>query len=203
MLTEAQQSQLKTITRTLQIIVLGMAGGVFAFMVVATVIGAQQPGGDPLLTYVGAGFAVLAVILWCVVPGVAARKARQAIVDGREMDRPTTFPSTTKLGIVINAYLALKPDTKTPGPKDTSDVGMLGNAYCTRTIVAVALLEGSAFFNLIAYLMEGKVLSLILAGVLLVMILMHFPWQSKIADWVQGELITIDQLRQMQTYDGR
>jgi hypothetical protein len=181
MLTEDQQQHLKTLTRALQIIVLAMAGGVFAFAVVAILIGAQQRPDEPFVTYVAAAFAGVAFVAWAAIPGVIVSRGRQAIVAGQTMQ--------------IN--------TKMPGSAEAGDVGSLVNLYLQRTIIAVAILEGGAFFNLVAYLLEGRVLSLIVTGVLLVLILMHVPWQTKVADWVQSELTTIEQLRQMLTYDGR
>jgi hypothetical protein len=181
MFTDAQQQYVDAITRTLQVIVTLLASGVFAFAAAVTFLGAQQPPAEPFLTYVAAGCAILAIVMWGVVPGILVSRGRQAIVAGQP--------------------LQLK--TKPPGAEQAGDVGSLANVYLLRTIVAVAILRGGAFFNLVAYLLEGRVLSLIVAGILWVMILMHVPGSNKLADWTQSELATIEQLRQMQTYDGR
>ena len=61
---------------------------------------------------------------------------------------------------------------------DTFDDHLLSQLlaiYQTRLVIACALLEGAAFFNLVAYFIEGQTLNLIVTGVLLVMMAMRFP----------------------------
>jgi len=181
MLSDAQQKYLNALTPTLQVLVAALAGGVFMFAGVATFIGPEQPEEEPFLTYMGAGFAAVAFVVWAVLPGLIVSRARQAIVAGRPM--------------LVNSKL--------PGAEEARDAGSLGNLYMLRMIVAVAILEGAAFFNLVAYLLEANLWSLVITGILLAMILMHIPTRNKITDWVLGELTTIEQLRQMQTHDGR
>jgi len=53
----------------------------------------------------------------------------------------------------------------------------------TMVIVRLAMLEGGAFFNLIAFLIEHSFVSFILAGVLILAMLSLFPRQSQI-DWL-------------------
>lgn len=181
MLTEPQQQYVSATTRTLQVLVAALAGGVFMFASVATLIGPGQPKEGPFVTYMAMGFAAVAFVVWAVLPGVLSRRGRQDIVAGRP--------------ILANAKL--------PGAEAAGDAGALVNLYMLRTIIAVAILEGAAFFNLVAYLLEANLLGLVDAGILFLMILMHIPTQNRIADWIQNELTTIEQLRQMQTYDGR
>lgn len=57
--------------------------------------------------------------------------------------------------------------------------------YQTQMIIGLALLEGGAFFNGVAYLIEGHAPNLIAAVVLLLLILARFPTEQKIEDWAE------------------
>ena len=61
-------------------------------------------------------------------------------------------------------------------------------AVCqTRLIVKLALLEGAAFFNIIALHMEHNWWSLAAAILLMILMLASFPTRSKIVFWVQTQ----------------
>jgi hypothetical protein len=55
-------------------------------------------------------------------------------------------------------------------------------------IVGMAMLEGAAFFCLIAYIVEGNVLPLTAAGGLLFLMLFSFPTHDRVEEWVNGQL---------------
>jgi membrane-bound acyltransferase YfiQ involved in biofilm formation len=61
----------------------------------------------------------------------------------------------------------------------------LPNLYLTQLIIGLALLEGSAFFNLVAYLMEGQWFSLGIAGAMLALMAMMFPTTNKFESWAE------------------
>ncbi len=56
--------------------------------------------------------------------------------------------------------------------------------YQTRLILQAALLEGAAFFQLIAYRLEGLAVSLGVAAGLLICLLMLFPTRAGVERWV-------------------
>jgi hypothetical protein len=64
--------------------------------------------------------------------------------------------------------------------------------YQTKMIVSQALLEGAAFFNLVAYMTEGQSWSLGIVAVLLAVMAVGFPTFEKVDGWAD------DQLRQLQ-----
>src|SRR5581483_670179 len=60
--------------------------------------------------------------------------------------------------------------------------------YQTRTIVGAALLEGGAFFLLVAYMAEGAPWVLVVAAVLwIAMAWLHFPTRDKVEAWVTDQ----------------
>jgi hypothetical protein len=182
MLTDAQKAALLPVTRTLQIIVAALAGGLgMFFLVVVFIASAGQRGvggGSLLITYLAIGAALIAMCVALVLPGVIAAKQRQAIASG-------------KAALTSQLRHALPPTA------EFRDLASLVVAYHTRVIIYGALLEGAGFFNLIAYMLERQTLSLVIAGFLLLTILSQIPTTSRLESWIENEMRTIDQLRQL------
>ena len=61
-------------------------------------------------------------------------------------------------------------------------------AFQQKTIIEAAMVEGPAFFVLIAYLIVGQTWLLGLAAVLLVMLVVPFPTYERVEDWVKYQL---------------
>jgi hypothetical protein len=185
MITDSQRVYLKTVATTLQIVVAAMAGGiaVFAAVVLALDLGGQG-GGQPaatLVTYLAVAVAAVALVVSLVVPAVITAKARQNIIAGK--------PPI--------------PNPRLPLPPEVGQVGPLAAVYQTRLIVAAGVLEGAAFFNLIACMIEGHLLSVVAAAVMLLAILSLFPTRSRLEDWIENQLKVIAQLREMQSINAQ
>jgi hypothetical protein len=118
-------------------------------------------------------FSAMALGGWIVMPHLLANQARRFIAAGRV------------------------PDGAGPaaGPSAVNDVGQLAAAFQTRLIVANALLEGAAFFCLIAYMVEVQPLCLGTPIVLVLVMVSQIPTQNRLETWVSQELETIEQLR--------
>lgn len=58
--------------------------------------------------------------------------------------------------------------------------------YQTSLIIGLALFEGAAFFNLIAFLVEGQMFSLAVAVVLIAAIIMALPTVGRVQDWIDA-----------------
>jgi len=187
MLTDDERAFLARATRTMQIIVGALAWGVILFfLVVVFFLRQQQPGplpGEPILTYIS-GFAGLAAMLGAiVVPGMIIRGQRKDMLGGK-----------------------LPPDAGAGGATRTDaerELGPIVASYQTALIVRSALVEGAAFFCLVAYMLEGQTLSLFAAGVLLAFLLRGIPTKSRVEDAVEFERTTIKQLRPLESIDAR
>ncbi|MEX2093677.1 MAG: hypothetical protein WD971_13420 [Pirellulales bacterium] len=187
MLTEEERAYLARATRTMQIIVGALAGGVLSFFGVVLMFGQQQAGpppDEPMLTYMSVVTAFVALVMAIFFPGVVLRSQRQAMLAG-------TPP--------LEAGSIGGP----PLPEAERELGPLVVGYQTALIVRCALLEGAAFFCLTAYLLERQTLSLVAAGMMLLFLLGGFPTRSKVEDAVESERTTIEQLRQMGPTDAR
>ena len=162
--------------RTVQILNGAMFAGVLMFLLI--VIFVRSSGKDGLLSgkplslaapvpLVGVVMAIICPLLASVVPGLVVRNARRAIASG------TWKPPQ---------------GNSQPGPAPASDAGRFLAVYTTQRIIALALLEAAAFFNLVAFMIEGQALSLVLAAVLLGCLLIGFPTPGRVAQWVDNQL---------------
>jgi hypothetical protein len=61
----------------------------------------------------------------------------------------------------------------------------LAPIYSMRNVVSKAVLEGAAFFNLIAYIVEGHVWTLGIVAALLVLMSVPFPSQTDFENWAE------------------
>ncbi|MCA9257855.1 MAG: hypothetical protein KDA61_01590, partial [Planctomycetales bacterium] len=67
-------------------------------------------------------------------------------------------------------------------------VSLLVVLYQTRFIIASAILEGAAFFNLVAHMIERQTITLVVTGVLLAMMAVRFPSRQRFVESIEGEL---------------
>ncbi len=116
-------------------------------------------------------------IAWLIVPGVIVGRMRQSLLNGNSSD----------WGLVKNM----------PNAAELGDVVPLAAIYQTRTVIRAALLEGTAFLACIAYMLEHQTIALAIAGLLLLMILSQIPTVSGLESWLDDELATVQQMRQL------
>jgi hypothetical protein len=81
---------------------------------------------------------------------------------------------------------------------ESAEVASLINVYQTQLIVAAAMLEGGAFFCIVAYMLEGQAIARNLAIVLIFMLALQVPMVSQVESWIEREISTRRQLRQLQ-----
>ena len=168
------ENQIGPRVRSMQIIVIAMLiGAALALIILAFMRGqrAVLPGDAvPFLTYFGLGFAVFTAVLSFVLPGVIIAGARSKIAKG-------TFG---------DSRVVVLPD----------DSGKLLMVYTSALIVGAAFLEGPTFYFAIAYYLEGQILSLIGAGLLLGALAIRFPTAARVTAWIDRQLGLLEQERQ-------
>lgn len=69
----------------------------------------------------------------------------------------------------------------------TYDTMRLYGVYQQKTIIGLALLEGAAFFNIIALIIEHNWWSLAIAGGLVFWMLAMFPTRTRVDQWVETQ----------------
>ena len=171
------QDDLTPRVRQLQIIVGALTAGCLFFLAITLVV--PMPGGPangqvPLVTYVALAFAASALVLRVVVPNLIVSAGLRRIAPG---DRGS--PSRSSDG------------RENASPDEAELVRTLFGLLQTRTIVAGALLEGSAFFLLVAYLVERSPLALGAALALIIGLALHIPTVGGTAHWVEDQLAQV------------
>lgn len=73
-------------------------------------------------------------------------------------------------------------------PENATHVDRLLMSFQTRLIVRAALLEGAAFFNLIAFMIERQTWSFGIAGALAAINLSTFPSRDSVLYWIRQQL---------------
>lgn len=163
--------------KVLQIIVTAMVTGVVLFLGVATQLRlsgqmADQPNGTgSLVTYIATGYGVAAVLVRTVLASVIVTAGRRKILQ----------------------QVAQSDDDAMSRDEDVVD-GLV-SLFRVRTIVAAAVLEGSALFLVVAYMIEGESLAMIAAVLLVLFLACHFPTRGRAADWIDRERRRIEQER--------
>ena len=176
------RSQIAGQVRVLQIIVAAVTMGPVVYLgVVFSIAPPLQPagGGETLLTYLACGMAAASVAAWLLIPPLVSARFRRQIAAG------TWPPSVQPAGL-----------QGTP----LNDAGKLCAAYNIRTIIAVALLEGAAFFLVTAYQLERNRLALAIAALLIGMILLHMPTRDRVAGWIETQLQRLEDDRQAEQF---
>ncbi|HYO25082.1 MAG TPA: hypothetical protein VEQ85_09030 [Lacipirellulaceae bacterium] len=174
MLTDQERQAVASTTRVTQVIVLSLVAGVGAFLLFVLT---QAEGDEPAAEAAWGGMiplaAALAPVHVLLAGGVTAAMAgaqRRSLVQGRT------------------------PATNPPGP---TDAGMLLGGLQVRRIVAGALLEGAAFFNLVVYMQSRSPFNLAAVVGLLIALVALVPLRPLVEAWLEKELRTVRELRQL------
>lgn len=154
--------------RQLQIIIVALVGGAISFAVIAVAMGPLAPpaGQMPVLTYAAVVFSFMDVVARGIVLYAFDKRA------------------ITQLAAPSNR----SSDETTISPEWLT-------AYTGRTIIGAAILQGCVFFCLIAYMIEGQLLVLFFAGLLLLGVLSHFPTPGKIEHWMNRQKEKLENAR--------
>lgn len=174
MLDEKSQAEVSRFTRVSQIIVVALGMGVVTFAVVAVLMAKERAGAKAgMLTFFAIGMAVVCGGMSLLVPvGIVIAQRRRIAnstwqMQGRLEDAPVT------------------------------DAGRLAALHGTKTIVGCALLEGACFMALVAFMIEGHLIGPIVAALLLLGVLAHFPTPGRVTDWVTDQLRLLEEERQL------
>lgn len=163
--------------RIMQIIAGALVAGVLSFATVASIVvfgqaPAAQPGGQPpaaaqngseVVMYLAMAFAAVAAVA-AVMSFVVSNLVSAAGVKG---------------------VAKMAQDGTATGPKEL--FGRLLAVAQTKMIIALALIEGAAFFNLIAFIITKSLIPPAVVGALLLVMAIHFPTKGKLASWFEEQ----------------
>lgn len=155
--------------QTARIITLALTGSVVGFaIIVLAVLRAGKPlapeawGLSGMLTLLALLFAVMNIALSFVVPPQLTRTGLQRVTRDQARD-----PKPGWEGFPVEAPAVFP-------------------VFQSELIVRLALLEGAAFFAVIAHMMEGTLLPLLAALVLVILMLASFPTDERFRAWVES-----------------
>lgn len=159
---EREIPTLQQTTRLIQIIAAAMILGVVLFAGVAVFLSYGKSPGDLILASAAALAGVFSLTARSFVPRMFARQPFE--VDGQKM-RPV-------------------PMEKWPALNDEEKQRRLGMTYFLGKIIDLAICEGAAMLNVVAYLIAAHWWSLAMAGLLLAAMAVSFPTRGRIEDRV-------------------
>jgi hypothetical protein len=168
------EEQARRVVRVVQIIVASLAMGLIVFAGIAMSVRMnqqqqqppQQQPQDDFLAYFAVGFAVVMLAVRRMVGASTVTRQRKNIAAGTAvMPGPGGMPLAA-----------------------ATDGDRLLLAFQQKTVIESAMVEGPAFFVLIAYLIVGETWLLGLAAVLLVRLVVPFPTYERVEDWVKYQL---------------
>jgi hypothetical protein len=159
---ESPADRVRTILLSMQLVIIAMTMGAVIFMVVAVILRTQpawmaRPAGSPVLTYVVLGFAAIQLVSQAIFPRVMAARACRAIGVG---DRPEPYHN--------------------PVPS-------LWSVYRRQLLVGATTLAGPCFLALFVYLLNGELVCLVAASLLLIGIIARFPTHARVDSWVERQ----------------
>jgi hypothetical protein len=146
--------------RTMQIIAFALMMGVVVFgVIVMFQTGGQLNGKPGLLTWIAAGFAGLMIVNHLAIPLIIAGATWKKLAADGIRQKSEQEQAQAAMGV-----------------------------YQAQMIVALALLEGAAFFNLVVVMQERTMISLGIVIALLVLMLIKFPTTTKVTWWIEDRL---------------
>ncbi len=171
---EVNELNLETIVggllRTCQIITFALMSGCMLFLAMVLLLpglgGQGQAGTEPILTWISVGGAVLMVLVGLVVPDLVGRQQVRRLRTAGTLPAYQGSPVPLPTGPAREGYI-------------------VASAYQTRLIIRLALLEGAAFFSLIAHMLERQWPSLLVAVVLLGLMAANFPTRGRLDHWME------------------
>jgi hypothetical protein len=168
----------------IQIIVAALLFASIGFLAVAAVLvqlGVVEPDRElaGVMNLVLILFLIGDIIARLVAPSIVVAQQRRMIVAGQ-----WSLPEGTGQGKIAALI------------ERTGDAGRLLGVYRTRTIVASALLEGTAFFAIVVYLLTQSIVGLTVAVVLILGLAWHIPTRCGVVHWIEDQLELVKRERQ-------
>ena len=172
----SSEEHARRVVRVVQIIVASLATGLIVFAGIAMSLRMnqqqqqppqqQQQPQDDFLAYFAVGFAVVMLGVRRIVGSSTVTRHRKNIAAGTAV---------------------------IPGPgraplSSATDGDRLLFAFQQKTIIESAMVEGPAFFTVIAYLITGEAWLLGVGAVLLAALIVLFPTYERVEDWVKYQL---------------
>jgi hypothetical protein len=157
-----------------------LLGAVIFLVIVLTIVLVRAkgparglPGNLPMISIVAVVFLAVTAPLAFIVPGFQTRAALRQIASG-----------TWQLPLGANAA------------GFSTDASKLLAVQQNAMVVGLALLEGTAFFGCIAYLVEAQPFACGLVVLAVILMLLKFPTEGRVRAWLEHQADQLVELRQ-------
>ncbi len=178
------REEIRPSVRTSQIVIAALTMGPTTFLAVAGVLvargvfDARDDSLSFLLHWVLIALVVVEMVVWMIVPNAIVAQGRRRIAAGH---RPASAgPGAADPGAFIER---------------TGDAGHLMVVFQTKTIVAAALFEGTAFFAVIVFTLTQSLIALGIAIAMILGVMLQFPTHSAVSHWIDDQLALLQQER--------
>ena len=159
MLSETAREAIGRMTMVLRIIVVALAMGVLAFAAYVAVQNAGKPQNvGTNVHYLGLALSVPMLLAAFIVPRLT----------------PKTMP--------------VLPTGQQPADPEVAEAMGIFAAIQTSTIIGCAILEGTAFLNLVLYMINVELVHAAIAAFCVILILAQFPVNSRIEQRIEDQL---------------
>lgn len=161
-----------------------LLGGI-AFAVIAIFLrrqGTMPTPEQPMVSFVGLILAATTLLVLLILPGVLAASWRKKVAAG-------VNPLSAAFARGRRFHVPEQPIQPPQGAI------LWWALYQTRLITLAAVLEGTVFLNLLAYLTEGRDWSLGVAGLFLLALALLFPTLERVEGWVRLQQELVEQQR--------
>ena len=142
--------------RTSQNIAISLRGGLVMFALVAISVDHKAALDSSLISNLGAGFAALEIVLQFIVPT-----------------------------LIVNGQITKLKNRPVASGRHPDYSKTLAGLFQQKMVIGMALLQGAAFFNLVAFMSEHQMFSLGIVGFLLLLMVMMFPTLSRFENWAE------------------
>lgn len=160
------------VLKTTQVISVAMVSGTFVFLGIVFIMGRAGEPDEMLISSIAAASVVFALIGQWIIPWAATQASVRNLASQLERapSRGVTVPPAW--------------------------VEALTRLFVTRTILKMAILEGSAMFSLAAYLIEGHLWILGAYAIAVGAMLLQFPTQTSLANWLEAQAMQVQNEQQ-------
>ena len=155
---QANPQNPRQLVKVMQIITGAILTGPVIFLAIVLLTSGDQPPQDPSLAYIAAAFAAVMIFTHFLI---------------RLRPNPSALPESKRGGNF--------------DPFSDEVFAAIAPTYQTELIIKIALLEGAAFFNIIAYQWERQWWSLAISALLLALIAIQFPTVSRIQERIKNQ----------------
>lgn len=137
---------------------------------------------------------MLQIITGSLVLGVVLMALIAVFAIGALENPQGSLLSSLGVGFAALAFVMhlVVPAVVANGQLASADRNRLYGMYLQKTILGLAILEGAAFINLVALMVEHNWWSLAIAGGLVFWMLAMFPTSTRVDHWVETQQLTLN-----------